>query len=228
MNAYGEWLKREEGWMEEIEKKNRALMWKYSILIIIGCPVAVVLIGIVSGGSVQMALGNAVYGLIFGVVVAAIFLLCMLASKPGKKYKKALKRAVEDKLGAGEREEFAAQMLDPATECFSWVNKEKEEQKVWVAKDYVLKSSSRGWASLVDLGKVEKMELDSQDYNIKTGGGGVRVSTSVTYFYLEFTYKQDGNKKKGNDPDVKLAFESPETRAAVAECVRRNLEARAR
>lgn len=213
---YEQWLKQENAWIEESEKKLKESLVKYSVMIIAGCTVGFGAIGIVSGAGISGMLSNMLIGLIFGAVGTVIFVLCMMASLPAKKYSKEIEREVTQKLSSSEKEEMASQMLgiDKADSyrMVTGICEDKTERKVAVSRDYMISSNSRGFISLVCLKNVERVECDIHNGQIVSRGGGVKVTEHYTNYTIDFIYKSSGEANTKRD---EWSFESREMRDKV-------------
>ena len=161
------------------------------------------------------------YGAIFGVICVPIFHLLMLSSYPAKRYMKQLKAEIEDVLSVEEQEEFAGQMLSDESEVkvISWRAGGKlegiREGKVRLSKDYALLTTTAGGAVMVQLSRVQEIDVDVIEYTFTSRGGGIKIQQTSTVYPMYFYYRTyaQGEKKKC---DKEFAFEIRETREEVS------------
>lgn len=200
MDNYTKWLEKEQAWIEEIDRKTKAMIIKYCGLTFVGIEVALGALGLLASGSIDIAgmLQNLLYGLIFNVLVV-IFALCLMVRKPSKPYMKRLKASTEA-LTPGEREEMASQMLSSDVKCFNYKAVDKTEERILLSKNYLLSSSAKGEFLLVNLSKLDRIETDLRDtsYIVRTNGTRVTVNDAV-YVILFYYKKVSDGKEKGAD-----------------------------
>lgn len=220
-NGYTKWLEKEKEWIDEAERKIKKKNLISLPIIVAGCVVVLGAIGILAGGGVEGMLHNALIGLICGIVFAPLFYLLMMSSYPAKRFMKAMKAEIENTLSPAELASFAEQMDDTASlQSISWLDKDKTEEKVRISKDYALKTTSAGVAVLVQLQKVERVEIDAEEYTVTTRGGGFKVSQTTVVYPIQFYYKKINTEKK-RTYDKAFDFESRERRDQILACIRK-------
>lgn len=214
MNDYTKWVAKEQAWIEEIDRKTRAMIIKYCGLTIVGCVVVLGAIGLLAGETISISgmLHNMLIGLIFGVV-ASVFAICLMVRKPSKPYMKRLKASTEA-LTPGEREDIASQMLSPDVTCMNYKAVDKTEERILLSQDYLISSSAKGEFVLVKLRQVDRIETDLRNtsYIVRTNGKRMAVNDAV--FVISFYYKKidDG---KAKEADAVCVFPDRETRDQV-------------
>ena len=218
MDNYTKWVEKEQAWIEEIDRKTKTMIIKYCGLTFLGIEVALGALGLLAGGSIDIAgmLQNLLIGLIFGVLVI-IFALCLMVRKPSKPYMKRLKAGAEA-LTPGEREEMASQMLSPDVKCFNYKAVDKTEERILLSQNYLLSSSARGEFVLVNLSKLDRIETDLRDTSYVVRTHGTRVTVNDAVYVICFYYKKisDG-KDKG--ADAVCVFPDRQTRDDVVRCI---------
>ncbi len=218
-NGYTKWLEKEKAWIDEAERKIKKKNLISLPIVVAGFVVVLGAIGILVGGGVAGMLQNALIGLIAGIVFAPLFYLLMMSSYPAKRFMKAMKAEIEDTLSPAELANFAEQMNDTALlQTISWIDKDKTEERVRISRDYALKTSSAGIAVLVQLQKVEHVEIDVEEYTVTTRGGGFKVSQTAVMYPIQFYYKKVNTEKK-RTYDKALDFESRERRDEILACI---------
>lgn len=218
-NGYTKWLENEKAWIDEAERKIKKKNLISLPIIVVGFVVVLGAIGILVGGGVEKMLQNALIGLIAGIVCAPLFYLLMMSSYPAKRFMKAMKAEIENTLSPAELASFAEQMNDTASlQNISWIGENKAEERVRISRDYALKTSSVGTAVLVQLQKVEHVEIDVEEYTVTTRGGGFRVSQTAVIYPINFYYKKVNTEKK-RTYDKAFGFDSRERRDQVLACI---------
>lgn len=220
-NGYTEWLEKEKAWIDEAERKIKKKNLISLPIVVVGFVVVLGAIGILSGGGVAGMLQNALIGLIAGIVFAPLFYLLMMSSYPSKRFMKAMKAEIENTLSPAELASFAEQMNDTALlQNISWIDKDKTEERVRISRDYALKTSSAGTAVLVQLQKVDQVEIDAEEYTITTRSSGFRVSQTAVVYPIQFYYKKINTEKK-RTYDKAFSFESRERRDQILACIQK-------
>lgn len=220
-NNYADWLEIEKNWIDEREKKLKKQILRYLPLLVGGCVVFFVLIGILAGADMIGVIDNALKGVVIGIVAVPLFYVMVLPTFPAKRYMKNLKEQIEDVLSDGEREEFASQMfgMEGNREEFSWVDgdkfSEKTETKVRITKNYALKTASNGTVSMVQLQKVKKIVADTREYTVTTRGGGFKIQQTATVYPLYFYYHEPEEGKR-SACDREFFFKRREDRDKVS------------
>ena len=214
MDNYTKWVEKEQAWIEEIDRKTKAMIIKYCGLTFLGIEVALGALGLLAGGSIDIAgmLQNLLIGLIFGVLMI-IFSLCLMVRKPSKPYMKRLKAGVEA-LTPGEREEMASQMLSPDVKCFNYKAVDKTEERILISQNYLLSSSAKGEFVLVNLNQLDRIETDLRETSYIVRTNGTRVTVNDAVFVICFFYKKISNGKK-QDADAVCVFPDRQTRDDV-------------
>ena len=214
MDNYTKWVEKEQAWIEEIDRKTKAMIIKYCGLMIVGCIVVLGAIGLLAGGTVDIAgmLRNMLFGLIFGVVVA-ILTICLTVRKPSKPYMKRLKESTEA-LTPGEREEMASQMLSQDVVCFNYKAVDKTEERILLSQNYLLSSSAKGEFVLVNLNQLDRIETDLRDTSYIVRTNGTRVTVNDAVFVITFFYKKISDGKK-EEADAVCVFPDRQTRDEV-------------
>ena len=130
MDNYTKWVEKEQAWIEEIDRKTKAMIIKYFVLAFLGVEVALGALGLLAAGGIdiQGMLQNLLYGLLFGVLMM-IFALIMMVRKPSKPYMKRLKEGTEA-LTPADREEMASQMLSSDVICVNYKAVDKTEERI--------------------------------------------------------------------------------------------------
>lgn len=223
MDNYTKWLEKEQAWIEEIDRKTKAMIIKYCGLMIVGCVVVLGAIGLLAGGTIDIAgmLQNMLIGLIFGVVVA-IFTLCLTVRKPSKPYMKRLKEDTEA-LSPGDREEMASQMLSSDVRCFNYKATDKTEERILLSQNYLLSSSAKGEFMLVNLNQLDRIETDLRDTSYIVRTRGMRMSVNDAVFVILFYYKKISDGKK-QDADAVCVFPDRATRDEVVRYIQERTE----
>ena len=214
MDNYTKWVEKEQAWIEEIDRKTKAMIIKYFSLTFLGVEVALGALGLLAGGSVdiQGMLHNLLFGLIFGVLMM-IFALIMMVRKPSKPYMKRLKTATEA-LTPGDREEMASQMLSSEVKCFNYKAVDKTEERILISQNYLLSSSAKGEFVLVNLNQLDRIETDLRDTSYIVRTNGTRVTVNDAVFVICFFYKKISDGKK-QDADAVCVFPDRQTRDDV-------------
>lgn len=214
MNNYTKWVEKEQAWIEEIDRKTKAAIIKYCGLTFLGIEVALGALGLLAGGSIDIAgmLQNLLFGLIFGVLVV-IFALCLMVRKPSKPYMKRLKECTEA-LTPGEREEMASQMLSPDVTCVNYKAVDKTEERILLSQNYLLSSSAKGEFVLVNLNQLDRIETDLRDTSYIVRTNGTRVTVNDAVFVITFFYKKISDGKK-EEADAVCVFPDRQTRDEV-------------
>ena len=214
MDNYTKWLEREQAWIEEIDRKTKAMIIKYCGLTFLGIEVALGALGLLAGGSIDIAgmLQNLLFGLIFGVLVV-VFALCLMVKKPSKPYMKRMKESTEA-LTPGEREEMASQMLSPDVISVNYKAVDKTEERILISQNYLLSSSAKGEFVLVNLNRLDRIETDLRDTSYIVRTNGTRVTVNDAVFVITFFYKKISDGKKEN-ADAVCVFPDRQTRDQV-------------
>ena len=214
---YAKWLEKEKEWVNAAEKKCKRDTGKYSLLTVAGCVVVLGALGLLAGGGVdvQGMLQNMLIGLAVGIVMALFILIMTKPTWPAKRYIAGLKSQIEDVLSPAEREEFASQMLGSDVKRISWIGEEKTEEKVLITKDYALKVTGRGSATMVQLQKVKRVVVDVREYTVTTRSSGFKMQQTATVYPMYFYYRQlsESDKEKC---DKEFAFARREDREKVS------------
>lgn len=228
-NNYTKWYDKEKEWIEKQEKKAKASLRKTLILVMIGCPIVLALIGLAStGGKPQAALQNFLIGIPFGAVLCLFTALLSKTSYPAKKYLKNIEREMSQ-LSVEEKEAFAGQMLGTEnpdsvrTTSFIMGEKDKLEPntdvKVAVAKEYAMMANGSGGISVVRLNQVAFMELDAQQHSVTVRSGDWKFRENFVTYPISFYYKNTGDKKR-KDPDKEFIFDDIHMRDTVVGMIR--------
>ena len=217
MNYYNDWVEKERTWIEEIDRKTKAAIMKYSVLTIVGCVVVLGAIGLLAGETLSVSgmLQNMLIGLGFGVVVM-IFALCLTVRKPSKRYLKSLKE-ITDALTPGDRENMASQMLSPDVICVNYKAVDKTEERILLSQDYLISSSAKGEFVLVDLNEVDRIETDIRDTSYIVRTNGTRVTVNDAVFVICFYFRSADVKK--SMADAVCVFPDRKTRDQVVEYI---------
>lgn len=224
---YTKFWEREEAWAQELDTKNKKQMYLWSVLIPVICVAGLFAIGFLAGGRLENGISNIKYGAILAAFVDVVYVPIVLLGMPGKRYRKHLKKLIEEMFPqSGEREEFAAQMLGIEGEnaCIDWKRSGSPGDRVWVSRDYVLRSPGAGYPQIMELKKVDKIETDAYKSTYQTGSAGVKVRTTVWVYTITFQYKEQYGqmKKKGLQLyKPSLSFDSREIRDKVLAAIER-------
>lgn len=203
--TYEGWLEREKNWIDEAEAKIKKSMSRYALMEILGCSGGFAAIGLLAGAGVRGVLQNLGIGLAFGLIAALITVLAIRASLPASKYMENLKKAIAP-LSKAERDELATQMLDVNATCVAWVNaEEKIEYRIHITRDYLLQTSARGGANLIQLRQVERIELDVRESVQRIRSNGMKITIRETNYPIYFYFKSMG-EVKGDHPDDVIYF----------------------
>ena len=214
MNNYTKWVEKEQAWIEEIDRKTKAMIIKYCGLTFLGIEVALGALGLLAGGGIDIAgmLQNLLFGLIFGVFVI-VFALCLMVRKPSKPYMKRLKENTEA-LTPGEREEMASQMLAPDVISVNYKAVDKTEERILISQNYLLSSSAKGEFLLVNLNQLDRIETDLRDTSYIVRTNGTRMTVNDAVFVITFFYKKISDGKK-EEADAVCVFPDRQTRDQV-------------
>lgn len=223
---YTKWLAEQTRWSQELDEKHKKSLMMYLILIPIGSVAALCALGLLAGG-VDLAINNAKYGAIFGVVMDLFFLVIFLPAKPSRRYRKQISKHIEAALPSqSEREAFAAQMLgldgEEAPQCISWHEKGIGEARVLVSRDYLLRTSGTGNISLTPLRLLEQISLDARTSTQTARGGDMKVKINTQYYTIGLQYQnveKATGLKKFFETEPELIFESREIRDKVAQAI---------
>ena len=223
MDNYTKWVEKEQAWIEEIDRKTKAMIIKYCGLTFLGIEAALGALGLLASGSIDIAgmLQNLLFGLAFGVLVV-IFALCLMVRKPSKPYMKRLKAATEA-LTPGDREEMASQMLSPDVKCINYKDSDKTEERILLSQNYLLNSSSKGEFVLVNLNQLDRIETDLRDTSYTVRTNGTRVTVNDAVFVICFFYKKISDGKK-QDADAVCVFPDRQTRDEVVQYIQERTE----
>lgn len=232
--SYKKWMDREEAWSRKINEKQKKTLAIYIVCTPVISVAALFALGLLAGGGMELAVSNMKYGAMFGAGVDLLMLLIMLPTMPGKRYKKQLLKTIAKELPSeAEQEEFAAQMTGeygPGTvECISWKSKMTGEEKVWVTKDYIMRSTGTGNVQLILLKKAGGIELDAHTYTHTAGSSNLKVRYNTTEYPIIFRPHSDGSKPAGwkaklLDSDPRLVFDNREIRDKVVLAIQRLTE----
>lgn len=213
---YEQWIAKEKEWADEIGGKTKKIMGICGIASVLAFPALSLVTGL-AGGSANLG-SSLLVSLLIGLACGCIFLIIMLASNPVKAHMKSLQKNITEALPEDEKEKMAEQMLgiaDPdGVREVAWVDEMKEHHIVRITKDYATFSSQRIGISLVQLWKVERIELDAKDDTFRVRSGGVKVSVSEMRFPICFYYKDSVAAGKSKE-DVRFTFESRGVRDEV-------------
>lgn len=223
MDNYNKWLEKEKAWIDEIDRKTKAMTIKYCGLTFLVIEVALGALGLLAGGSIDIAgmLQNLLYGLIFGVLVV-IFALCLMVRKPSKPYMKRLKAAT-DALTPGDREEMASQMLSSDVKRINYKAVDKTEERILLSQNYLLSSSAKGEFVLINLNQLDRIETDLRDTSYVVRTNGTRVTVNDAVFVICFFYKKISDGKK-QDADAVCVFPDRKTRDEVVRLIQERTE----
>ena len=218
MDNYTKWVEKEQAWIEEIDRKTKAMIIKYFVLAFLGVEVALGALGLLAAGGIdiQGMLQNLLYGLIFGVLMM-IFALIMMVRKPSKPYMKRLKEGTEA-LTPADREEMASQMLSSDVICVNYKAVDKTEERILLSQDYLLNSSAKGEFVLVNLKQLDRIETDLRDTSYIVRTNGTRMTVNDAVFVILFYYKKISDGKK-QDADAVCVFPDRNTRDQVVQYI---------
>ena len=218
MDNYTKWVEKEQAWIEEIDRKTKAMIIKYFVLAFLGVEVALGALGLLAAGGIdiQGMLQNLLYGLIFGVLMM-IFALIMMVRKPSKPYMKRLKEGTEA-LTPADREEMASQMLSSDVICVNYKAVDKTEERILLSQDYLLNSSAKGEFVLVNLRQLDRIETDLRDTSYIVRTNGTRMTVNDAVFVILFYYKKISDGKK-QDADAVCVFPDRNTRDQVVQYI---------
>lgn len=216
MNTYySKWKEQEESRASQIDARRRQKNRITAALAFVLCVASVAGIGFLGGGA-QTAVSNIKYGVILGVASVGIFLIVMLCGGYRKRYMKVLQKEVDKELTTDAlKEEFAMAMLDKAAEnsCFLefvW-QKWAEADRFCVADRFAVLRGLN--PCIVQLDKIERMELEVMDFATTSGLGDYKVRVSYTVYPIFFYYKRPGNvDRKKQKADKMISFPSKELR----------------
>lgn len=223
-NSYAKWYDQEKAWIAEEEKKMKASLKKSLILVMIGCPIVLAIIGLAAtGGELQAALQNFLIGIPVGIVLCLFTALMMKTSYPAKKYLKNIERELSQFPGT-EKEEFARQMLGTdgpgsvKTTSFIMGESDKLEPnmdvKIAVTKEYAMTANGRGGISIVRLNQVANMDLEAQQHSVTVRSGDWKFRENFVTYPISFYYKT-ANDKKSKEPDKEFIFDDIHMRDTV-------------
>ena len=214
MDNYTKWVEKEQAWIEEIDRKTKAMIIKYFVLAFLGIEVALGALGLLAAGGIdiQGMLQNLLYGLIFGVLMM-IFALLMMVRKPSKPYLKRLKEGTEA-LTPADREEMASQMLSPDVISVNYKAVDKTEERILLSQNYLLNSSAKGEFVLVNLKQLDRIETDLRDTSYIVRTNGTRVTVNDAVYVILFYYKKISDGKK-QAADAVCVFPDRNTRDQV-------------
>ena len=223
MDNYTKWVEKEQAWIEEIDRKTKAMIIKYFGLAFLGIEVALGALGLLAAGGIdiQGMLQNLLYGLIFGVLMM-IFALIMMVRKPSKPYMKRLKEGTES-LTPADREEMASQMLSSDVISVNYKAVDKTEERILLSQDYLLNSSAKGEFVLVNLKQLDRIETDLRDTSYIVRTNGTRVTVNDAVYVILFYYKKISDGKK-QDADAVCVFTDRTTRDEVVRCIQERTE----
>ncbi|MBD5393553.1 MAG: hypothetical protein HDR71_04635 [Lachnospiraceae bacterium] len=214
---YAKWLEQEKEWVNAAEKKCKRDTWKYSLLTVAGFVVVLGAIGLLAAGgiNIQGMLQNMLIGLAAGIIIIPFVFILTKPTWPAKRYIAELKREIADVLSPEDREEFASQMLGNDVKRISWIGEEKREERVLITKDYALKVTGRGTATMVQLQKVKRVAVDVREFTVTTRSSGFKIQQTATIYPMYFYYRllSESDKEKC---DKEFTFARREDRENVA------------
>lgn len=228
MNTYySRWMEQEEAWAAEIDAGRKKKAWIYAAIAFVLCVAAVSGIGFLAAG-VETGINNIKYGVILGVVSVGFYLIAMLCISYKKHYMKSLKKEANKELTTDAlKEEFAMAMLDTATKnspCleFVWRKGEVPQRFCVVSRFAVIRGAI---PCIVQLDKIERMELDVVEFKNTSSVGDYKVRTSLTTYPIYFYYQQsqipDRKKQKA---DKLISFPSREMREQAIRMMQEKME----
>lgn len=209
--SFNQWMQQEEAWAEEIEARRRKKTWITAAVTFVLCVAAVAGIGFLGAG-VEAGINNIKYGVIFGIFSVGIFVLVMLCGSYKKLYMKSLKKEIGKELTTDAlKEEFAEAMLDKASgssRCleFAWQKGAESDRFCTASRFAVLRGVK---PCIVQLDKVERIELDELTFKTTSNIGDYKVKTAYTSYPIFFYYRQAGAvDKKKQKVDKLISFPS--------------------
>lgn len=228
---YEQWLSREDAWGQHLNKKQKKNLFIYVIFTPVISMAVLFALGFAAGGGMTLAVHNIRFGAAFGVGIDVVLLLVMLPGMPGKRYKKQMSKEIKKAFSLdSEREEFAAQMMGvygPDTvECISWKDKMTGDEKVWITKDYIWRTTGTGNARLIQLKLTDHIELDARTCMQTAGNSNMKIRYNTTDYPIIFRIPRDkgkpaGLKEKLLDTDPYLVFDKRDIRDQVVQAIKR-------
>ena len=222
-NNYAKWYDREKAWIEEISRRERKQSVKRRS--------KELFLGFMSTSGISIWIGsraneNAMaFGRVF-IILPVILIFTMIFYMKRKStplvrlYMKNIEAQIET-FSPAEREEFAAQMLESENRdivrSFFFVGQysgKLTRDRVYITKDYAMKSQSGGRIVLVKFAQVERMTLNEEESLQAdwTGVNGEQLYPICFYYHA--------GKNAAVEPDKTIIFEDPDMRREVADCIR--------
>ena len=211
MDNYNKWLEKEQEWIDQMAKETKSSAIKVGLLCIPACAVIFGLIGILSGGGISAMFLNALWGAVFGVVIAPFMLFLM--PRPRKFYAKALEQYAKT-LNSEEREMLGSQMLSPDVRCIDYKSVTKVKAKVMITQSFLISNTAQGFFALVKLDQVDQILTDVRDMSFTTRSHGVSIHSYDEEYSIEFRYKKPAGVVS-KDADITLVFPTTEIRSEV-------------
>lgn len=215
MNNYNKWLEKEQEWIEQMARENKASAIKMGILCIPACAILLGLIGLISGGGISGTLQNMLWGAIFGVV-AALF-IPLLMPRPRKVYAKTLGKFTGS-LTSEEQEALGSQMLSSDVRRMDFKSADKIKQKIMITKSFITSNTGKGFFVLIKLDDVEQIFTDVVDFSVTARSHGVTVHSYDEAYSIEFRYKKPTGVVS-KDSDVSIIFPTRELRTQAMQYI---------
>lgn len=200
---YLRWLDEEKEWFKKNKEKKTI---QYSVLALAACVVVLAAIGLLAGGGVVLMLKNAAIGLVAGCVVDLIIIILTGKKDLPDEYVENLRIEVDNLLTAEEKEQLAKQM-EELTKCgdggiFCWLDSGAAGRRLRISRDYALYTSERCNVTLIELRRVERIEV-GEHMERYLGKDGEVVTSLKSGVYPAFFFYKDG---KGKIHDVVIEF----------------------
>lgn len=222
-NNYAKWYDREKAWIEEISRRERKQSVKRRS--------KELFLGFMSTSGISLWIGsraneNAMaFGRVFVILpVILIFLMIFYMKRKSTPLVRLYMKNIEAQIAAFspvEKEEFAAQMLESENRdivrSFFFVGRysgKLTRDRVYITKDYAMKSQSGGRIVLVKFSQVERMTLNEEESRQAdwTGVNGEQLYPICFYYHA--------GKNAAGEPDKTIVFDDPDMRREVADCIR--------
>lgn len=222
-NNYAKWYDREKAWIERISQRERKQSVKRMS--------RVLFLVFVSTSGISLWIGSradenaTAFGRVFVIlpvilILALIFYMKRKSTPLVRLYMKNIEAQIAF-FSPAEREEFAAQMLESENRdivrSFFFAGRysgKLTRDRVYITKDYAMKSQSGGRIVLVKFAQVERMTLNEEESRQSdwTGVNGEQLYPICFYYHA--------GKNVEGEPDKTIIFDDPDMRREVADCIR--------
>ena len=223
-NNYAKWYDREKAWIEEISRRERkqSVRRKSKELFFVLISTSGVSLWMMGSRANEenWSFGRISIILPLLFVFALIFYMKRKSTPLVRLYMKNIEAQIAA-FSPAEREEFATQMLESENRdivrSFFFVGRysgKLTRDRVYITKDYAMKSQSGGRIVLVKFAQVERMTLNEEESQQAdwTGINDEQLYPICFYYHA--------GKNGAGEPDKTIIFDDPDMRREVADCIR--------